>query len=104
MAAVLFCMMIITLTACGRGDLTGDNGVEVAMFEHTFRIWKSFSERGSGSDYNKTYGDGKGQAIVVYAATANHAGIEANMDHMLPMLAEECGISRQKMETGRRTL
>ena len=98
-AAVLFCLMIVTLTSCGRGDLTGDNGAEVAMFEHTFRIWKSFSEQGSGSDYNKTYGDGKGQAIVVYAATANHAGIEANMDHMLPMLAEECGISRQKMET-----
>ncbi|MBQ9870823.1 MAG: hypothetical protein IJM27_02745 [Eubacterium sp.] len=98
-AAVLFCMMIITLTACGRADLTGDNGVEVAMFEHTFRIWKSFSEQGGESDYNKTYGDGKGQAIVAYAATANHAGIEANMDHMLPMLAEECGISRQKMET-----
>lgn len=98
-AAVLFCLMIVTFTACGRGDLTGDNGVEVAMFEHSFRIWKSFSEQGSGSDYNKTYEDGKGQSIVVYAATANHAGIEANMDHMLPMLAEECGISRQKMET-----
>ena len=97
--AALFCLMIVTLTACGRGDLSGDNGVEVSMFEHSFRIWKTFSEQGGGSEYNKTYGDGKGQAIVAYAASANHAGIEANMEHILPILAESCGISKQKMDT-----
>ena len=48
--AALFCLMIVTLTACGRGDLSGDNGVEVSMFEHSFRIWKTFSEQGGGSE------------------------------------------------------
>ncbi len=91
--------MIMTLTACGKDTLTGDNSVEVTMFEHTFRIRELFSEQNSGSEYNRTYADRKGQEVVAYAATANHAGIEANMDHMLPMLAESCRISRQKMET-----
>ncbi len=98
-AAVLLCLLIITITACGRGALSSDNSMEVSMFEHTFRIWNAFSEQQTGSDYNRTYGDGKGQAIVVYAVEANHATMEANLDHMLPMLAEECGISRQKMDT-----
>ena len=98
-AAVLLCLLIITITACGRKALSADNSAEVSMFEHTFRIRNTFSEQQTGSDYNKTYGDGKGQAIVVYAAEANHATMEANLDHMLPMLAEECGISRQKMDT-----
>ena len=97
-AAVLLCLLIITITACGRQALSADNSAEVSMFEHTFRIRNTFSEQQTGSDYNKTFGDGKGQAIVVYAAEANHASMEANLDHMLPMLAEECGISRQKME------
>ena len=98
-AAVLLCLLIITITACGRKALSTDNSAEVSVFEHTFRIRNTFSEQQTGSDYNKTYGDGKGQAIVVYAAEANHAALDANLDHMLPMLAEECGISRQKMET-----
>ena len=98
-AAVLLCLLIITITACGRQALSADNSAEVSMFEHTFRRRNTFAEQQTGSDYNKTYGDGKGQAIVVYAAEANHANMEANLDHMLPMLAEECGISRQKMKT-----
>ena len=99
-AAVLLCLLIITVTACGRKALSGDNSVEVSVFEHSFRIRNTFSEQQTGSDYNKTYGDGKGHAIVVYAAEANHAAMDANLDHMLPMLAEGCGISRQKIETG----
>ena len=84
---------------CAANLFISDQIIVIADPQPSLRIRNTFSEQQTGSDYNKTFGDGKGQAIVVYAAEANHASMEANLDHMLPMLAEECGIFRQKMET-----